>query len=96
MQVAIFGAAGQLGVELVQEFSKRGHTVHSFRRSDVDITDTSQLEAKLASLEIDLVLNSAAYNKVDVAENEPQAAYAVPTPAGPKTPEVRRTRAESQ
>ncbi len=77
MQVAIFGAAGQLGVELVQEFSKRGHTVHSFRRTDVDITDTSQLETKLASLEIDLVLNSAAYNKVDIAENEPQVAYAV-------------------
>jgi dTDP-4-dehydrorhamnose reductase len=77
MQVAIFGAAGQLGVELVQEFQKRGHTVHSFRRADVDITDTAQLEAKLASLDIDLVLNSAAYNKVDIAESEPQVAYAV-------------------
>jgi len=77
MQVAIFGAAGQLGVELVQVFTQRGHTVHSFRRSDVDITDTSQLEANLARLEIDLVLNAAAYNKVDIAENEPQVAYAV-------------------
>ncbi|MBM3763074.1 MAG: dTDP-4-dehydrorhamnose reductase [Acidobacteria bacterium] len=77
MQVAIFGAAGQLGVELVREFTARSHQVHSFRRADVDITETSQLEAKLASLEIDLVLNSAAYNKVDIAETEPQVAYAV-------------------
>lgn len=77
MQVAIFGAAGQLGVELVATFHRRGHTVHSFRRSDVDITDSHQLETKLAALDIDVVLNAAAYNKVDVAETEPQVAYAV-------------------
>lgn len=77
MQVAIFGAAGQLGVELVDVFTRRGHVVHSFRRADVDITDTQQLEARLASLDIDLVINSAAYNKVDIAETEPQVAYAV-------------------
>lgn len=77
MQIAIFGAAGQLGVELVQTFHQRGHNVHSFRRVDADITDNLQLEAKLASLEIDVVLNAAAYNKVDIAESEPQVAYAV-------------------
>jgi dTDP-4-dehydrorhamnose reductase len=77
MQVAIFGAAGQLGVELVDVFTRRGHQVHSFGRADVDITDTQQIEARLASLDVDLVMNAAAYNKVDVAETEPQVAYAV-------------------
>lgn len=77
MQVAIFGAAGQLGVELVEVFTSRGDTVHGFLRTDADITDAQQLEAKLASLDIDLVLNAAAYNKVDIAEVEPQVAYAV-------------------
>jgi dTDP-4-dehydrorhamnose reductase len=77
MQVAIFGAAGQLGVELVRVFTQRGHVVHSFRRSDADITDPAQLEARLAALDINLVLNAAAYNKVDIAESEPQVAYAV-------------------
>ncbi|MFN7545207.1 MAG: SDR family oxidoreductase, partial [Acidobacteriota bacterium] len=77
MQVAIFGAAGQLGVELGRVFSERGHFVHSFRRSDADITDPAQLEARLAALDIGLVLNAAAYNKVDIAESEPQVAYAV-------------------
>ena len=76
-KVAIFGAAGQLGDELVKVFTERGHTVHSFGRRDADITDSTQLEARLASLDIDVVLNSAAYNKVDIAENEPQVAYAV-------------------
>lgn len=77
MQVAIFGAAGQLGVELVRVFGERGHSVHGFRRSDADITDPAQLEARLAALDINLVLNAAAYNKVDIAESEPQVAYAV-------------------
>lgn len=77
MQVAIFGAAGQLGVELVEVFSSRGHVVHAFQRADADITDQTQLEAKLAALDVDLVLNSAAYNKVDIAETEPHVAYAV-------------------
>ncbi len=77
MQVAIFGAAGQLGVELVRVFTERGHTVHSFRRADADITDLTQLEGRLAALDVDLVLNAAAYNKVDVAETEPHVAYAV-------------------
>lgn len=77
MQVAIFGAAGQLGVELVRVFTERGHTIHSFRRADADITDLTQLEGRLAALDVDLVLNAAAYNKVDVAETEPHVAYAV-------------------
>jgi len=77
MQVAIFGSAGQLGVELVRVFGERGHSVHGFRRSDADITDPAQLEARLAALDINLVLNAAAYNKVDIAESEPQVAYAV-------------------
>ena len=77
MKVAIFGSEGQLGVELVSVFQHRGHTVHSFSRRDVDISDASQVEAKLASIEADVVLNAAAYNKVDVAETEPQVAYAI-------------------
>ncbi|MFN7545045.1 MAG: dTDP-4-dehydrorhamnose reductase [Acidobacteriota bacterium] len=77
MQEAIFGSAGQLGVEIVRVFGERGHSVHGFRRSDADITDPAQLEARLAALDINLVLNAAAYNKVDIAESEPQVAYAV-------------------
>ncbi len=40
----------------------------------VDITNAAQVESTLAQLDPALVLNAAAYNQVDVAEKEPQAA----------------------
>ena len=76
-RVAIFGSGGQLGAELKTEFTKRGYQVTGFERSDVDITNAAQVEACLAECDPTIVVNSAAYNQVDVAEKEPQAAYLV-------------------
>lgn len=74
--VVVFGAAGQLGVELVRVLKERGYTVHPFNRASVDITNPSLLEQTLGPLDPSAVINAAAYNQVDVAEQEPQAAYA--------------------
>jgi len=76
-RVAIFGSGGQLGVELKKEFESRGWVVSPFERTIVDITDNAAVEKALTPLDPNLVLNAAAYNQVDVAEKEPQAAYAV-------------------
>ena len=46
-----------------------------YDRSSVDITDRGAVERALAGVDPAVVLNAAAYNQVDVAENEPQAAY---------------------
>ena len=77
LKVAIFGSAGQLGVELVREFENRGHLVTGFNRSQADITDISQVEECLTPLDPAIVINAAAYNQVDVAEKEPQSAFLV-------------------
>ena len=74
-KVVVFGSGGQLGVELVREFTNRGYTVKGFDRSAVDISDGSHVERSLAEADPRIVLNAAAYNQVDVAENEPLAAY---------------------
>lgn len=76
-RVAIFGSGGQLGVELKAEFTKREYDVTGFERSTVDITNAAQVERALAQFDPAIVLNAAAYNQVDVAEKEPQAAYTV-------------------
>jgi dTDP-4-dehydrorhamnose reductase len=76
-KVAIFGSGGQLGVELAAEFTARGYQVSGFERASVDITDPAQVERTLANLDPAIVINSAAYNQVDVAEKEPQAAFLV-------------------
>jgi dTDP-4-dehydrorhamnose reductase len=76
-RAVVFGAAGQLGVELVRELKGRGYSVMSVDRAQVDITNAEKVEAALAGFDAEVVFNSAAYNQVDVAEQEPQAAFQV-------------------
>lgn len=76
-KVIVFGNAGQLGVELTREFAGRGWAVTGWDRDEVDITSASAVEAAVAGIDPDLVVNAAAYNQVDVAEQEPNAAYQV-------------------
>ncbi|HZT38264.1 MAG TPA: dTDP-4-dehydrorhamnose reductase [Bryobacteraceae bacterium] len=76
-RVVVFGSGGQLGVELCREFRARGYEVKGFERADVDITDRTAVERAIAEFNPEVVVNSAAYNQVDVAESEPQAAFLV-------------------
>lgn len=73
----IFGAGGQLGTELKRELSLRGYQVHTFERTQIDITNQATVEECISRIDPGLVFNSAAYNQVDVAEKEPQAAFLV-------------------
>jgi len=76
-RAVVFGAAGQLGVELVRELRARHYEVRAWDRAQVDITDPAAVESALARFDAQMVFNSAAYNQVDVAEKEPQAAFLV-------------------
>ena len=76
-RAVVFGAVGQLGVELVRELKQRGWSVAAWDRAQADITDAAAVERAIAEFDPQVVFNSAAYNQVDVAEKEPQAAYAV-------------------
>jgi dTDP-4-dehydrorhamnose reductase len=76
-KVAIFGAGGQLGVELMSAFAKRGYDVRGFERTDVDITNRAQVEQCVAGIDPAVIVNSAAYNQVDVAEKDADAAFQV-------------------
>lgn len=76
-RAVVFGAAGQLGVELVRELKVRQYEVKALDRAQVDITNPAAVENALAAVEAEVVFNAAAYNQVDVAEKEPQAAFQV-------------------
>lgn len=73
-RAAVFGAFGQLGVELVAELGRRGYEVKAFERAKLDITDAEKVERAVAEIDPAVVFNAAAYNQVDVAEREPLAA----------------------
>ena len=64
-------------MELKTEFGRRGYEVAGFERGKVDITNAADVERCLTEYDPAIVVNAAAYNQVDVAEKEPQAAYAV-------------------
>ncbi|MCB9953962.1 MAG: dTDP-4-dehydrorhamnose reductase [Planctomycetaceae bacterium] len=74
MQIAVLGAAGQLGTELCLQLGDRALP---WTRADVDLTNPDSVRAALTSFTGTCVINAAAYNKVDIAEEEPQVAYAV-------------------
>ncbi len=74
MRYAVIGAAGQLGRDLCPRLA--GEVV-PLDRTRADLTNADLLRATLAELRPDVVVNCAAYNFVDKAEGEPDAAFAV-------------------
>jgi dTDP-4-dehydrorhamnose reductase len=70
MRVAVVGAAGQLGAAIVQEFGAR-HEAIAFDRGALDVTDPEAVAAAMARTAPDVIVNCAAYNAVDAAEDHP-------------------------
>jgi dTDP-4-dehydrorhamnose reductase len=76
-RAVVLGSAGQLGVELVRELRARDYAAMGWDRDEVDITDAAAVEHAIAGFDAEVVFNAAAYNQVDVAEEEPRAAFEV-------------------
>jgi dTDP-4-dehydrorhamnose reductase len=70
----VIGANGQLGRDLCPRLPG---TVVPLRRPQADLTQAAALRTLLTDLKPRLVVNCAAYNFVDKAEAEPEAAFAV-------------------
>lgn len=74
MRIAVLGGAGQLGRDLIPRLT--GDVV-AVPRADGDLARPDVLRATVAELKPDAVVNCAAYNFVDKAETEPDAAFRV-------------------
>jgi dTDP-4-dehydrorhamnose reductase len=74
VRYAVIGSAGQLGRDLCPRLSG---DVIGLTRERADLTQPDPLRATLTELRPDVVVNCAAYNFVDRAEAEPEAAFAV-------------------
>ena len=70
MRVAVVGARGQLGTAMVREFEPR-HEVVAFGRDTLDVSDDPAVAAAMAAARPDAIINCAAYNDVDGAEDHP-------------------------
>src|SRR5262245_9088963 len=76
MRTVVLGAPGQLGRDIC---SRLPGQVIPLGRADVDLADAALMRARLSALRPDVIINCAAYNFVDRAEAEPEAAFAVNT-----------------
>jgi dTDP-4-dehydrorhamnose reductase len=74
-RIVITGAGGQVGSFLAGEAARRGFAVSALTHAQWDITDAKAAERFVD--ESDLVVNCAAVAGVDVAEADPDTAYAI-------------------
>ncbi|HEV7372220.1 dTDP-4-dehydrorhamnose reductase [Arenibaculum sp.] len=76
-EVVVFGAAGQVGRELLRLPLPVGWVVRGFTHQDVDITSERDIERALTVCPNAIaVVNAAAYTAVDEAERRRDAAFA--------------------
>lgn len=76
-QFLILGAAGQLARQFQRVLDARGLSFAAPAEEQCDITDPAVLGRVVEETQPDIILNCAAYNAVDAAEDDPDTAYRI-------------------
>ncbi len=77
MKVAVIGANGQLGCDVVAAFAAAGHDVVGVNHGDMEIAKAESVTGLLSAVRPELVINTAAMHHVEKCEAEAEKAYAV-------------------
>jgi dTDP-4-dehydrorhamnose reductase len=77
MKIAVIGANGQLGSDMVTAFTAAGDAVESLTHTDIEISDWESTSQFLDKLRPNVIVNTAAMHHVDKCEQEPAKAFAV-------------------
>jgi dTDP-4-dehydrorhamnose reductase len=77
MNIVVIGKSGQLAFELSRELENSEHHVTFLGRDDIDITSSDSINATLAPLSVDVLINASAYTAVDKAEEDTEACDAI-------------------
>jgi dTDP-4-dehydrorhamnose reductase len=75
VRILVTGAGGQLGRELIDVLAP--HEVHSRDHHALDITDRQAVVETVEQVRPEWIINAAAYNDVDGAENAAELAFSV-------------------
>jgi dTDP-4-dehydrorhamnose reductase len=75
MKILITGVNGQVGNALMRELTE--HELIGLTRQDCDLTNLDQIRQVIDQHQPDLMINPAAYTKVDQAEDEPELAFKI-------------------
>ena len=77
MKIAVIGANGQLGTDVVKMFTRNGDEVFPLTHSDIDLASMDSVSTRLKALRADIVVNTAAMHHVENCERDPDKAFAV-------------------
>ena len=77
MTILVTGAKGQVGRELINKGMLSGWKMVGIDLQEVDITDAAAVSKYLGPMDLEIVVNAAAFTAVDAAETEVEAAFAV-------------------
>jgi dTDP-4-dehydrorhamnose reductase len=77
MKIAVIGANGQLGIDVVSAFRAKGDDVIGLTHSDVELSEIDSLNGCLRDLDPQIIVNTAAMHHVENCEREPERAFAV-------------------
>jgi dTDP-4-dehydrorhamnose reductase len=75
MKILVTGVKGQVGHALMRELTE--HELIGLTRQDCDLTNPDQIKQVIDQHQPDIIINPAAYTKVDQAEDEPELAFQV-------------------
>jgi len=76
MKIVILGGGGRLGAALLREYRDK-FEVTGFDRTQLDLSDLDGVREKLRAIDFDVVINAAAFTKVDLCEREPDRAFLI-------------------
>jgi dTDP-4-dehydrorhamnose reductase len=77
MIVAVIGASGQLGSDVVAACRENGDSVIALTHDDIELADYESVKARLESCHAEFVVNTAAMHHVEKCEQDPNKAFAV-------------------
>lgn len=77
MRALILGGGGMLGRALVRSWRRRGLPVLGLGREQADVTDRERLLYWADSFRPELIVNCAAYTRVDACESDRERAFSV-------------------
>lgn len=72
-RVLLTGAGGMLGSDLAVALAQAGYEVFARPRSDLDVTDAAAVARAFRDARPEVVVNCAAFTKVDACETDPRA-----------------------
>ncbi len=77
MKIAVIGANGQLGTDVVRAFAEHGDEVCALTHAEIETASLESVRSALAKVAPQIIVNTAAMHHVENCEQEPEKAFSV-------------------